>query len=575
MADRVIGWTPDGKRVLFASSRESGRQRFNQFYTVGLEGGLPEKLPVPYGEFGTYSPDGTQFVYMPMSQDFRNWKRYRGGWAPDLMLFDLKTFATKNITSNPANDAQPMWHGNTIYFLSDRGANERNNIWAYDVAGGAVRQITAVQRLRHHVSVSRTRRDRVPGWWTALYARPCHRQVDGGAGARRQRRDDAAAAHRESSGAHRECDRIADAASARCLKRAATCSPCRPNMARSSMSRDRSGVAERYPRWSPDGKTVAYWSDRTGEYELTLRPADGSGPEKKATSIGPGFRYAPQWSPDNKKLAFIDQAMRIRIHDLDANTTTEIDQSPEWISHGGLETFRVQWSPDSRWLTYARPTAPANTAVFLYDTKTKKLTQATSGYLTDAQPTFDSEGKYLFYASDREFEPVYGSFDNSWTYPNPTRIVAVPLRKNVKSPLAARNDSENPLLDTNDKDDSKKDDSKKDAPKKPDDEDKRPEPAKPADRPEARSRLRRRPTTRRQTPERRTRKKTMARSRRNALLHRPTSTSISTASRPGPSYCHRRRGTTRTFSRSKASCSIAALPRTGRATTRTRLSSSI
>ena len=142
MADRVIGWTPDGKRVLFASGRESGRQRYNQFYTVSLDGGLPEKLPVPYGEFGTYSPDGRQFVYMPMSQDFRNWKRYRGGWAPDLMLFDLKTFATKNLTSNPANDAQPMWHENTIYFLSDRGTNERNNLWAYDLSRNAVRQVT-------------------------------------------------------------------------------------------------------------------------------------------------------------------------------------------------------------------------------------------------------------------------------------------------------------------------------------------------------------------------------------------------------------------------------------------------
>src|SRR5215207_8367947 len=121
MSDRVIGWAPDGKRVLFASGRESGRQRYSQFYTVGLEGGLPEKLPVPYGEFGTYSPDGGQFAYMPMSQDFRTWKRYRGGWSPDLWLFDLKTYAARNITSNPANDAQPMWHGNTIYFVSDRG----------------------------------------------------------------------------------------------------------------------------------------------------------------------------------------------------------------------------------------------------------------------------------------------------------------------------------------------------------------------------------------------------------------------------------------------------------------------
>src|SRR5262245_11425496 len=142
MPDRVLGWTPDGTRVLFASGRESGRQRYSQFYTVGLDGGLPEKLPVPYGEFGAYSPDGTQFVYMPMSQDFRTWKRYRGGWSPDLWLFDLKTYAARNITSNPANDAQPMWHGNTIYFLSDRGGNERNNIWAFDVKTGASHQVT-------------------------------------------------------------------------------------------------------------------------------------------------------------------------------------------------------------------------------------------------------------------------------------------------------------------------------------------------------------------------------------------------------------------------------------------------
>ena len=113
------------------------------------------------------------------------------------------------------------------------------------------------------------------------------------------------------------------------------------------------------------------------------------------------------------------------------------------MSHGQLENFRIQWSPDSRWLTYARPTSGANEAVFLYDTKGAKLHQATTGYLNDAQPTFDPEGKFLFYASDREFDPVYGSFDNSWTYPNPTKLVAVPLRKDVKSPLAARNDAEN------------------------------------------------------------------------------------------------------------------------------------
>jgi tricorn protease len=460
MDDRVIGWTPDGKRVLFASARESGRQRFNQFYTVGLDGGLPDKLPIPYGEFGMYSPDGKQFVYMPMAQDFRNWKRYRGGWAPDLMLFDLTTFAAKNITSNPANDAQPMWHGSTIYFLSDRGANERNNIWAYDVPSGKVRQVTHLDDF--DITFPSIGPDGI------VFQ----------AGGRLYLMDIASEKATEVPVrvVTDETTLRSRTAKVEKLITGATVSPTGKrglfeargdvftlpaefgavvNVTRSS------GAAERYPRWSPDGKTLAYWSDRSGEYELTLRPVDDTGPEKKVTTLGAGFRYAPQWSPNSRKLAFIDQAMRIRLHDLDSGRTTEIDHSPDWIAQDGLENFRFQWSPDSRWVTFARPTSPANNAVFLYDTKSSTLHQATTGYLNDGQPTFDPEGKYLFYASDREFDPVYGSFDNSWTYPNPTRLVAVPLRKDVKSPLAARNNSENAALDTEKKDDPKKEGAKK------------------------------------------------------------------------------------------------------------------
>jgi tricorn protease len=464
MADRVVGWTPDGTRVLFASGRESGRQRYNQFYTVSLDGGLPEKLPVPYGEFGTYSPDARQFVYMPMSQDFRNWKRYRGGWAPDLMLFDLKTFATKNLTNNPANDAQPMWHDNTIYFLSDRGANERNNLWAYDLAKNSVRQVT--QFSDFDITFPSMGPDSI------VFQ----------AGGRLYLLDLATEKPAEVL-VHVVTDQTTlrpRTAKAESLIQWVSVSPTGKravfeargdvftvpaefgavvNVTRSS------GVSERYPRWSPDGKTVAYWSDRSGEYELTLRPADGSGPEKSVTTLGPGFRYPPQWSPDSKKLAFIDQAMRIRIFDTAANRATEIDQSPDWIDHPGLETFRMQWSPDSRWLTYALPTKAGNRAVFLYDTRSAKLHQATTGYLNDTQPTFEPEGKYLIYASDREFDPVYGSFDNTWTYPNPTKLVAVPLRRDVKSPLAARNEDENAALDTS----GKKDEAKKPEEKKPED----------------------------------------------------------------------------------------------------------
>jgi tricorn protease len=464
MGDRVIGWTPDGKQVLFASSRESGRQRFNQFYTVGTDGGLPQKLVVPYGEFGAYSPDGRQFAYMPMAQDFRNWKRYRGGWAPDLWLFDLTTRSAKNITNHPGNDAQPMWHGNTIYFLSDRGTSERNNVWAYDVKAATSRQVT--QFTEFDITFPSLGPDGIvfqAGGRLYLLDVPSGKQREVPV---RVITD--------------ETTLRARTAKADTLIRSASVSPTGKRAifeARGdvftapaefgpvvNVSRT-SGVAERYPRWSPDGKTLAYWSDRSGEYELTVRPVEGAGPERKITSLGAGFRYAPHWSPDNRKVAFVDQAMRIHITDVDSGKTVKIDDSPEWMNHGALEAFEFEWSPDSRWLTYSRPTGDANNALFLYDTRGAKLTRATTGYLNDTQPTFDPDGKYLFYASDREFSPVYGSFDNSWTYPNPTRLVAIPLRKDVPSPLHARNDYEG--QPETKKPDEKKPEEKKDDTAKP------------------------------------------------------------------------------------------------------------
>ncbi|HVL68112.1 MAG TPA: PDZ domain-containing protein [Vicinamibacterales bacterium] len=440
MPDRVVGWTPDGARVLFAASRESGRQRYNQFFTVGIQGGMPDRLVIPYGEFGSYSPDGRQFAYMPMAQDFRNWKRYRGGWSPDIWLFDLTTKASRNITAHAANDAQPMWHGSTIYFVSDRDAAERNNIWAYDVKGGALRQIThftdfditfpslgpdgivfqAGGRLYFlDLAAGRPREVPVKVVTDESTLRPRTVKADGFI----QWTSVSPTGRRALFGARGDV-----------FSAPAEFGPV-VNTTRTS------GVAERYPRWSPDGKWIAYWSDRTGEYELYVQPADG-GAERKVTSLGAGFRYAPRWSPDSRRVAFIDQAMRIHVTEIESGKTVRIDESPEWINHGGLQGFGFDWSPDSRWLTYARPTGDANSSIFLYDTRGGKVTRVTTGYLNDTQPTFDPDGKYLYYASNREFTPVYGSFDNSWTYPNPTRLVAVPLRKDVQSPLYVRNDYE-------------------------------------------------------------------------------------------------------------------------------------
>jgi tricorn protease len=440
MGDRVIDWYPDGDGILFASSRESGRQRYSQFFRVAKEGGLSEKLPVPYGEFGAVSPDGEWLAYLPIARDFRLWKRYRGGMAPDIWLFNLRDYSSRNITNSVENESQPMWSGRTLYYISDAGPNQRYNIWAYDLDSGSARQITQFTDFDIH--------------FPAIGAS----DIVFEAGGRLYLLDLESEQYSEV-----DIEVVTDLA---------TLKPRTENVAplifggwisptgKRAIAEARgdifslpaehgpvlnltasSGVAERYPTWSPDGKWLAYWSDRSGEYELYIRPADGNGEEEKLTSIGPGYRYTPYWSPDSKKLAFVDQAKVIHHYDIDRRRLTEIDQDI-WMNHGGLANFQVSWSPDSRWMAYSRGLDNRASAVFLYDTQEGRLHQATSGYYSDFGPTFDPDGKYLYFYSNRHFRPLYSDFDNSWIYPNATNIVAVALNADVPSPLAPRNDEE-------------------------------------------------------------------------------------------------------------------------------------
>ncbi|MDM7914402.1 MAG: peptidase S41, partial [Candidatus Eisenbacteria bacterium] len=195
-----------------------------------------------------------------------------------------------------------------------------------------------------------------------------------------------------------------------------------------------SGAAERFPSWSPDGTTIAYWSDRTGEYELTVRRADGAGDERTVTRLGPGFRYRIFWSPDSTRVAFVDQAMNIELCDIASGAVTRMDQAL-YLYESSLERFAVSWSPDSRWVAYRRPLPNRRSAIFLYDTRDRKLAQATSGFCDDFSPVFDPEGRFLYYGSQRSFLPSIGT-DDSWIFANTDKLVAVPLRRDVRSPLA-------------------------------------------------------------------------------------------------------------------------------------------
>jgi tricorn protease len=452
--------------LLFASSRESGKQRFNQFYKVSKFGGLPEKLPLPYGEFGVISPDGKQIAYTPISAAFRTWKRYRGGMAADIFIFNLESKASENITNNVAGDELPMWAGNKIYFLSDRGENKRNNIWCYDLSAKQTKQVTNFDKFDiRFPSIGNNEIVFEAGGLLYLLDlttekyREVKISVVTDESTLMARNENVEKLIQNFSISYNGNRTLIEA-------RGEIFSVPTENGPVINLTQS-SGVAERYPSYSPNGKYAAYFGDRSGEYELTIRDLEKPSEEKSLTSLGEGYRYKLFWSPNSRALVFIDQTMTVYLYDMDKDKTTKVDQQM-WLYEGDLQNFSVSWSSDSRYIAYAKDLESGSTAIAIFDTKDQKIHQVTSGYYKDSKPVFDPAGKYLYFLTNRSFKPVYGDFEGTWTYPNSTQVAVVTLTKDIPSPLAPKNDSSVVKKDDVKKDDEKKDekkDDKKDEPK--------------------------------------------------------------------------------------------------------------
>ena len=463
-ADRLVGWYPDGQSLLFATTMTSYKDRFNQLYRVSAAGGLPEKLPMPYGEFGALSPDGKSIAYTPISVDFRTWKRYRGGMNPDIWLFDLQKLTAKNLTKSTAAESVPMWHGDTLFFLADRDENKRFNLWAHDFKSEKSRQVTFFKDYDVHFP-SAGPGDIVFENAGRLYLLDLTTE-------KYKEVEITVVTDRATLKPHQEnvAGLIQNATISPTGKRALFQArgelfsvPAEHGIVR-NLTRT-SGVAERTPAWSPDGKLIAYFSDRTGEYELTIRNADNTGEEITLTKLGLGFRYQPQWSPDSKKVLWIDQAMKLSVYDFDTKTNRVIDQQ-KWMYHGELDRFSVSWSADSRWIAYSGDHANRNGCIVLYDWKSGRRHEVTSAFYNNEEPVFDPDGNYLYFRTSRTFNPIYSDLDSTWIYANTWNLAAVPLRKDVASPTAPRNDEEGDK--DKKKDDEKKPADKKDDAKKPD-----------------------------------------------------------------------------------------------------------
>ena len=466
MDDRMVTWHPDGKSVLFASTRESGKQRFSQFYKVSVDGGLSEKLPVPYGEFASFSPDGNKIAYTNKTRAFRTWKRYLGGTAPDIWIFNLKDNSSEYAIESIHNNEFPMWHGKNIYFLSDRGKEQRFNIWKYNTETKAVNQITSFTDFDiRFPSIGPD--DIVFEAGGKLYllnlAAEKYNEVKVNVVT-----DKSTLMARVENVEKRISGFSISHDGKRALfeARGEVFSVPAENGVIINLTNS-AGAAERYPAWSPNGKYAAYWSDKSGEYELTIRDFENLSEEKKLTSYGPGYRYNLFWSPNSKMIAFIDQTMQVSIYDIDKNRTVKVDKQ-KWMYQGNLNFFTLSWSPDSRYLAYAKELDHRNTALAVFDTKDEKSTQVTSGYYQDYAPSFDPAGKYLYFLTGRNFSPVYSNVDNSFIYPNTTQIAVVSLTPDTPSPLPVRNDTTSVKKEEEKKDDSKDDGKDKDKDKEKD-----------------------------------------------------------------------------------------------------------
>lgn len=340
----ILDWSPNGK-VLVRMNRTPWGQRMGRYFLVDPEGGLEEPLVLPEGGGASYSPDGKSLVYTPIGREFRTWKRTRGGRAQDIWTFDLEEHRSERLTTDPGTDNLPMWAGDTIYFTSDRA--DTLNLFALDLESRDLRQMTRFDDFdvlwpslgpeaivfmqggylhRFDLASEESRRIEIEIRSELPFTVPRFADVS----------ENVRSASLSPSGA-----RAAFGARGEIFTVPAQHGPTR------RLTRTQ-GISEIDPTWSPDGEQIAYFSDESGEYELYVRPQDGSGEPRQLTRVGGVWRFAPAWSPDSEKIAFGDRGRRLWILDVASGDLTEVDSG----SQGDLDTY--SFSPDSRWMAYEK-----------------------------------------------------------------------------------------------------------------------------------------------------------------------------------------------------------------------------
>ena len=432
--NQVIGWTPDGKSIVFLSRRDASNGWIKRPYTVSIDGGLPQPMPMDEGGLLSFSADGTKIAYNRIFRNFRQWKRYTGGLAQDITIYDLKNNVVDQVIPHTDyTDTFPMWRGNTIYFTSDRGHEHRLNLYSYDLGSKQVEQLTKFDEfdlmwpsLGPDAIIFENGGYLYTFDLTTREPKKLVVYVNG-------ERDQAMKHWVSASKQITDFDIAPDGKRAAFSARGDVYTvPAKDGSIRNLTHSP--GVREQHVAWSPNGQWIAYISDRTGEDEIYIAPQDGLGPEEPITSGHKGFMLQPGWSPDSSKIAWADKDLKLWYLDVKEKKPVEVDRA----KYGEITNYN--WSPDSKWLAYDKNMESGYSVVYLYGLSDRKITDLTSPLNNSYGALFDPDKRYLYFLSDRDYNEVLGNIDFEFANPKTTRVYVVTLTADEPSPFPALSD---------------------------------------------------------------------------------------------------------------------------------------
>jgi tricorn protease len=436
-SDVVQGWYPDGSRIVFASARTSAPIGVTRFWSVALEGDFPRPLSMPRAFQGEHSPDGRYFAYRMASSWDEEWRNYRGGQNRPIWILDLESYELETPPWDGSEDIDPVWIGETVYFLSDR--DWVTNVWSYNTRTNQLAQVTNFRDFdvktldagagmlvfdqagylhTHDPATNRTRRLDITVRGDFPWLMPHWDEV---------------------------APRILNAAISPAGRRAVFEArgeiftvPAEHGDWRNLTNTP--GIAERNPQWSPDGRLIAWFSDASGEYRLMLAPQDGVGAVREIVLPEPSFIFTPQWSPDSRKLLYTDAHLQLWVVDIETGRVTKIDNDNYMVPERSMNPV---WSPDSRYIAYTKRLDNLLRTIFIYSVEDDRIHQVTDGMADATWPAWDRSGRYLYFLASTNFGLNTGWLDmTSYDRPVTRSVYALVLRKGEPSPLLPRSDEE-------------------------------------------------------------------------------------------------------------------------------------